>query len=222
MAHSLLNHLELDDKIELCDTLFKNRFCNEFFRRRSFQMCNRLKPYTNQLASLGYFYSGRQVHRNTVTKTFDSFLFITCVFCKYTYRIDAAQCGEGNHFNFEDLKQSHERFSTSQNRCRMQFLNIPIRTGLEVFNVHQVEYTPILGNVIMEKLEIQPLLSTTECNDPKNKWVICMVCRERAIGVAFLPCGCANLCSSCVRDYNSKHCSKCNAEIKGYSKIIIT
>src|SRR5579859_2817784 len=221
MATSLLSHFDLMDKVELCNILFKRRFFNQYYRTRSFQLCVRLKPYADQLAELGYFYSGREIPQVQLSDEenaiFQSNFYLTCVFCGYQHRVTSMQCE--NSFDFENLKSKHDQYGTGLLKCGMRFLNIPIRSGLEVKNVHQVE--TLNGTISMTKLDIQPTLSASELADPKNRFVICLVCGERAIEVAFLPCGCASLCSSCVRNYKSSKCTRCNAEIKGYSKILI-
>jgi C3HC4-type zinc finger (RING finger) protein len=220
---SLLSHFDLLDRVELCNILFKRRFFNQYYRARSFQMCIRLKPYADQLAELGYYYCGRDIPQVQLepeeSAIYHSFFHLTCVFCGYQHRVSSMQCENG--FDFENLKSSHDQHATELLRCGMKFMNIPIKSGLEVNNVHQVE-TSDGETISMTKLDIQPPLSASELADPKNRFVICLVCRERAIDVAFLPCGCASLCSSCVRNYKTNKCTRCNAEIKGYSKLLIT
>jgi Zinc finger, C3HC4 type (RING finger) len=221
MSASIFSHFELDDKVDMCDLFFKQHFYNQFFRKRSFEMCYRLRPHADKLAEMGYFYSGREFPKQmnlTGRYTFQSYLFLTCVFCQYVHRVLSDDC---TNFDFEDLRNCHERHGSVTLRCRAQFLNVPIRKDLAVQNVHEVEHAND-GTIRMTELAIPPLLPLSEQIDPKNKWVICMICRERDIGVAFLPCGCAVMCSSCVQNYSSKECAKCNAEIKGYSKVIVT
>jgi C3HC4-type zinc finger (RING finger) protein len=220
MSLSTLTNFSLDDRVELCDILFKHRFYNQYYRKRSFLSCQKLKSYADQLAELGYFYSGREIARHITldNQIFRTFLFLTCVFCKFAYRVpsDETEC-----FDFDELKKRHDRNGSGTFKCRMRFLNVPIRDGLGAFNVHEIE-TSSYGTVSMTKLPRQELLTAEEASDPKNKWVTCMICSEREINVAFLPCGCVVMCSFCIVSYNSDLCPKCNVKVKGYSKVIIT
>jgi len=215
------DNFDLDSKIELAQMLFKHKLYYEINRKRTFESCEKLKPYADKLVSEGYFYSGKEITHVPLgnTRLIKTFYFLTCVFCKYVHKVTS---DEGK-FNFDELKNAHDNISTNSFTCRMRLSNVPNRHE-EVYaknNVHEVEHKPS-GALLMEKLKLADLLSEADQKNPDNKWVLCMVCREKVINVAFLPCGCALLCSSCNRFYRDRNCAKCQTKIEGYSRILIT
>jgi hypothetical protein len=218
-----LSHFTFFEQIELCEQLFKNRVQEEEFRLRSFGVCDKLKPYGSRLAKMGYMYTGKEVNSRLITGTqtrvFNSYLFIMCVFCKFEHRVIATLCDTG--FNFDELKTLHDQNRTNGFQCRTQANNIPIRDSLTPNNFHVLD-TPINRSPDMSRIDVNPVLTSAEQNDPINRWVSCLVCRQRNVNVAFLPCGCAMLCSSCLQTYKCQTCPKCLKMFEGYAKIIIT
>lgn len=220
-------NFDLAEKIELCKLLFKHKLYDECARKRTILSCDALKAYADQIAALGYFYSGKELTSRLLAgnkRLFTSVFFLTCVFCKYVHRVTSLQgkkLEEDVDVFLSNLKNAHDQESTDAFRCRMRLSNVPARQGYEKNNVHEVEYKSG-ASLLMQKLEPAKQLSSAEMQDPVNKWILCMVCREKEINVAFLPCGCALLCSSCLPFYRAETCAKCASKIEGYSLIHIT
>src|SRR2546426_3576608 len=111
----------LVDKLRLCDILFRDKFYNEFYRMKSFDVCRALLHEARKLALAGLYFAGSEINPTDGL----TYIYLNCAFCKFETVYNHVR---GDSIDHERIERDHNRVKNIF--CMAKLENEPIRSKL--------------------------------------------------------------------------------------------